>query len=74
MNEHATQSLGYCLLRKIQHVSYKIGTFFSKESFLVHPTLSNFTLRKKKMYDANELLALSPVIIIVYSYSLGKNI
>ena len=30
MNEHATQSLGYCLIGKIQHVSYKIGTFFSK--------------------------------------------
>ena len=43
-----------------------------KETFLVYPTFSNFTQRNRKTYDANDLLALSLVNVIVYIYSLGK--
>ena len=40
--------------------------------FLVYSTLTNFTQRKRKTYDANDLSAFSLVIIIFYIYSLGK--
>ena len=38
----------------------------------MYPTLTNFTQRKKKAHDVNDILALSPVSTIVYIYSLGK--
>ena len=44
--------------------------FFSKETFQVYPTLTNFTQRKRKTHYANDLLALSLVSIIVYVYLL----
>ena len=52
----------------------KIGNSFvySKETFLVYPTLTNFTQRKKKAYDASDLSPLSLISIIVYIYSLEK--
>ena len=34
---------------------------FLKETFLVYPTLTNFTQRKGKTYDANDLMAVSLV-------------
>ena len=48
--------------------------FFAKETFLVYPTLTDFTQRKRNKYDANDLLALSLVSIIVYIYYLGKSL
>ena len=38
----------------------------------MHSTLSNFTLRKRKPYDTNDLSLLSLVSIIAYIYSFGK--
>ena len=38
----------------------------------MYPTLTNFIQRKRKSYDANNLIALSLVNIIVYIYSIGK--
>ena len=56
---------------ELSHI--KTGNFFfTKETFLVYPTLTNFTQRKRNKYDANDLLALSLVSIIVYMYFLGK--
>ena len=51
-----------------------MGNVFSlrKETCLVYPTLTNFTQRKRKTYDANDSLVLSLVNIIAYIYSLGK--
>ena len=47
--------------------------YFSKETFLLYPSLINFTQRKKKTYDTNDDLSmLSLVSIIVFIYSLGK--
>ena len=59
---------------KIQNILYKDGQrfFLRKETCLVYPTLTNFTQRKRKTYDANDLLVLSLVNIIAYTYSLGK--
>ena len=39
----------------------------------MYPTLTNLAQRKRKTYDANDLLALSLVSIINYIYSLGKS-
>ena len=50
-------------LVKIAHIS------FSLETFLVYPTV---TQRKRKTYDANDLLALSLVSIIALIYFLEK--
>ena len=44
--------------------------FFKKKTFLLHPTLTNFTQRERKTCDANGLVSL--VSIIVYIHSLGK--
>ena len=67
------QRLGYCLMEKKRNGSYKDWQrFFSKETFVVYPTLTNFTQRKREMYDPNYLLALSLIIIIVRIYSHGK--
>ena len=38
----------------------------------MYPTFTNFTERKRKSHDANDLLELSRVSILVYIYSLGK--
>ena len=46
--------------------------FSKKRIQCVYPTLTNFTQRKKKPYDANALSALSLVSIVVYIYSVGK--
>ena len=54
-------------MEKIRNASYKDGTFFSKEKFLVYRILTTFTQRKRKTY-ANDLSALSHVSIIVYFY------
>ena len=54
-------------------MSYKDSQrLFSKETFLAYPTLTYFTQRKRKTRDANGLLVLSLISIIVYIYSLGK--
>ena len=37
------------------------------------PTFTNFTGRKGKSHDANDLLELSRVSILVYIYALGKS-
>ena len=66
------QRLGYCLMEKYETFRIKIGNVFSKETFLVYPTLTNFTQKNRKTYDASYLLALSLVTTIVYIYSLGK--
>ena len=51
----------------------KIGqVFFPEVLFLVHPILTNFLQRKRKMHDANDLLALSLVSIILHIHSFGK--
>ena len=69
---YATQRLGYCLMEKTRNVSYKYWQlFFSKETFLVYRTLTNFT-SGKITYVANDLLTLSLPSKIVYIYSLGK--
>ena len=47
---------------------------FSKETFLLYLTLTNFTQRMRKTYDANDLLALSLASIIVYICSYGEKI
>ena len=65
-------------MEKIPSVSkdYKVykdwQSFFSKETFLVYLTLASFTNRKRKKYDASDLLAPSLASIIVYNYYLGK--
>ena len=41
---------------------------------VVYPTITNFTQRKRKTYDVNDLLTLSLVSIIAYIYSLGRKI
>ena len=68
------QRLGYCLIEKIRNVSYKDWQrfFFLELNISSVSHLTNFTQRKRKMYDANDLLALSLVSIIDYIYSLGK--
>ena len=47
---------------------------FSKETFPLYPALTDFTQRKRKTYDSNDLLALLLVSIIGHIYSLGKKI
>lgn len=49
-----------------------MATFSSKDTFLVYPTWKNFTQKKWKTCQANYLLELSLVSIIVYIYCLGK--
>ena len=45
---------------KVRNVLYTDWQhFFLKETLLVYPTLTNFIQRKRKMYDTNDLLALS---------------
>ena len=52
-------------MEKIRNVSRKDWQrFFPKETFLVYPTLTNFTQRKRKTYDANDLLGHSLASII----------
>ena len=59
-------------MEKTRNVSYKYWQlFFSKETFPVYRTLTNFT-SGKITYVANDLLALSLPSKIVYIYSLGK--
>ena len=41
-------------------------------SYIVYPTITNFTQTKRKTYDANYLLVLSLLNIIVSICSLGK--
>ena len=53
------QRLGYCLMEKMQGF---------------YPTLTKFSQRRRKTYDANVLLTLSLVSMIVFIYSLGKNL
>ena len=61
-------------MEKMRNFSYKDWQrfFFSKETFVVYPTLTNFTQRNRKTYDANDLLALLPASIIGYIYSPGR--
>ena len=47
-------------------------SFINVETFLVYSALTNFTQKKRKTYDANDLLALYLVSTIVYIYSLGN--
>ena len=59
---------------QISVTSYKDWQLFiRKKTFLTFPTLY-FTQRKRKIYDANNLLVLPHVSIINYNYSLGKNV
>ena len=51
----------------------KISNIFSKETFQVYPTLTNFTQRKRKTIDTNDLSALSLVSLVVYNCSLETN-
>ena len=61
-------------MEKIRNVSYKDWQriFFLKETSLVYPTLKTLPKRqrKRKTYDANDLLVLSLVSIITYIYIL----
>ena len=67
--------LGYCLIEKLQNILYKDWKhFFSKERFLLYPTLTNLIQKMRKTCDANNVLAISLVNIIVYIYYLRKNI
>ena len=67
--------LGYCLMEKLQNILYKDRKHFvSKERFLLYPTLTNLTQKMRKTCDANNVLAISLVNIIVYIYYLRKNI
>ena len=60
-------------MEKIRNVSYKDKQrFFSKETFLVYPTLLNFTQRKRETYDEIDLLTLSHGSVVVCIYCLGK--
>ena len=52
----------------VTHVSRNKSIFF----FFFGPASTNSFQRKRKTYDANDLLALSIVSIIVCIYSLGK--
>ena len=58
------------------HLGYyyllRLATSFLEETFLVYPNFKNFTQRKRKTYNVNDLSALSLVSIIVYIYYLGK--
>ena len=36
------------------HINIDNVSFFLKETFLLYLTLTNFTQRKRKMYDAND--------------------
>ena len=64
---YATQRLSYCLMEKIQNVSYKDWQrLFERKN----NTLATFTQIKRKTNDA--MIAFSVVSIIVPIYSLGK--
>ena len=64
---YATQRLSYCLMEKIQNVSYKDWQrLFERKN----NTLTTFTQIKRKTNDA--MIAFSVVSIIVPIYSLGK--
>ena len=53
---HATQCLGYCLMEKYLTFHIKFGKGFSlKETVLMYPTVTNFTQKKRKAYEANDL-------------------
>ena len=61
-------------MEKYELFHIKTGNvFFAKETFLVYPTLTDFTQRKRNKYDANDLLALSLVSMIVYILSWKKS-
>ena len=49
------------------------NVFFSKETFLIYPTLTNFTQKKEQKHKAIDLLALSFVSVIVYIHSIRKS-
>ena len=71
--KYATQRLGYYLMEKIRNVLYEDWQRFLKEAFLVNLRLTEFTQRKRKMYDLNDLSALSLFSIIIYIILLEKN-
>ena len=51
---YTTQYLDCFLMEKIRYAWYKVlKSSFSKETFLVPPTLTNFTQRNSKIYDTN---------------------
>ena len=53
---------------------YRLATFSSKETFLVYPTLTSFTQKKRKTHNANDLLTLLLIGIIVNIYFLRKKL
>ena len=61
--------------KKYETFRIKIANaFFKKDIFLVYPTSTNFTQRKRKPYDTNNSLALSRFNVVVCIHSLGKKL
>ena len=69
---HATQYLGQTMYKTFHAKTDNVFFFERNISGVSH--LDKFNSKKRKTFDANDLLALSLVSKLFYTYSLGKKL